>query len=286
MTLLLVAVLWALFGAAGAFLVVGIVAKALPNFRDRYKLGHATLVSRDVISEVILIMPTRDVRLLACVLAPLGIALGLWLGGPFLATVLGVAFFVVPGIAVRTIRERRMLKFNEQLVDALAALSNALRAGLSFAQAIEHVAREMRPPISLEFDLYLKEVRLGVMPEDALQNMATRVGLADLDLLVTATNIARGVGGNLAEIFDTIASTVRERFRVEGHIRSTTAMARRQGQLMAILPWAMAAALNWLRPDLMRPVFESLFGWLALGLVIFLELVGFLIMRRIIHIAI
>ena len=132
--------------------------------------------------------------------------------------------------------------------------------------------------------MFVKELKLGVPQEEALVNMAERVGSEDLQLVVTATNIARQVGGNMAEMFDTISGTIRERFRLEGRIRALTAQGKLQGWVVGAMPLILGLVLNMMRPDLMEPMLHSGFGYALVGLVAVMEVVGIFLIRRIVAI--
>jgi tight adherence protein B len=185
---------------------------------------------------------------------------------------------------IRYYRTRRIKKFNVQLVDALQAMANAFKAGLTFPQAIEHVSKEAAPPLSQEFGLFVKEVKLGVPLEEALINMGRRVGSDDLELVVVSTNIARQLGGNMAEMFETISATIRERFRLEGKIDAITSQGRLQGWVVASMPAVLGMVLNYMRPDLMEPMLNHVFGYVLVLAIVIMEILGLLIIRRIVNI--
>ena len=202
----------------------------------------------------------------------------------FLAAAAAALGFFAPALGVRLYRRRRRRRFEGQLADALQQMANALRAGLSFHQAVEQVARDALPPLAQELGLYLKEVKLGVPAGEALSAMAARVGSEDLELLAASTNLARQMGGNLAGMFETIAGTVRERFRLEGRIRALTSQGKLQGIIVAALPVFVAAFLDWYRPDLLQPLFETAYGYALVSAIVLLELTGFVLIHRIVAI--
>src|SRR5439155_833469 len=153
-----------------------------------------------------------------------------------------------------------------------------------FQQTLDQIGRESTAPLRQEFGLFTKEVKLGVPIEEALVNLAARVGSEDLELVATSTNIARQLGGNLAEMFETIAATIRERFRLEGKISALTSNGKLQGLIVAGLPLFIGLFLNWYRRDLMAPMFEGAFGYALIGAILLLESIGFLLIRRIVAI--
>ena len=213
------------------------------------------------------------------------------LGNPIFLIIGAVVGFLVPRFYVSRRQKSRLNGFNKQLPDTITLIANALRAGSSFLQAIELVTRESRPPISLEFGRVIREVNLGLAFDQSLENMVRRVRSEDLELLVTAITIQHQVGGNLAEILDSIAYTIRERIRIKGEIRTLTAQQRISGYVVAALPIGLMGVLFLISPNFMAPMFqkppEALglpMGELVLGFGLFMMVVGFLIIRRIVDI--
>ncbi len=181
--------------------------------------------------------------------------LGLLVRGPVIGGLFFIAGFFLPRIYV-TIRQNKRLKdFNNQLSDILNLWVNSLRAGYSVPQAMEAVAREAPPPASTEFKRVVAETSIGVPLEIALDNMLTRIDSEDLDLVFTAVMIQREVGGNLAEILDTISETIRERVRIKGEIRTLTASGRITGTLIGLLPVALSILLLLVSPSYMSQLF-------------------------------
>ncbi len=199
--------------------------------------------------------------------------------------------FFLPRWYVKRRQGKRLNAFNKQLPDTITLIANALRAGSSFLQAIELVVREARPPISTEFQRVIREVNLGLPFEQALENLVRRVRSDDLELMVTAISIQYQVGGNLAEILDSIAYTIRERVRIKGEIRTLTAQQRMSGYVVAFLPIGLLAFLFIIAPGFLEPMFDPAVGVAGLpGGVILMALgafsmfVGFMFIRRIVDI--
>jgi len=209
---------------------------------------------------------------------------GLPLGGLIQMIVFGVIGYLLPGFYVKYRINRRLRAFNAQLGDTLTLLSNALKAGYSFAQAIDTVAKNAVPPISDEFARAVREMNLGGSPDEALQNITKRIDSADFDLVATAYSIHRTVGGNLAEILDNIAYTIRERVRIKGEIATLTAQARASGTLITFLPIVLAVFMYFVTPTYFRPMFENFIGWALIAIGCFMIFVGNLIIRRIVAI--
>ena len=209
-----------------------------------------------------------------------------------LALVVGALIgFLLPRMWLGRRKGGRLNAFNKQLPDTITLLANGLRAGSSFLQAVELVVRESRPPISTEFSRVIREVNLGLPFEAAMENMVRRVKSEDLELMATAINIQHTVGGNLAEILDSIAFTIRERIRIKGEIRTLTAQQRLSGYVVGFLPIGLAGFLFVAAPNFMEPMFQKppdAFG-LPLGVVIlamgaFMMFLGFLFIRKIVDI--
>jgi tight adherence protein B len=174
------------------------------------------------------------------------------LGGAITGAVIG-SFF--PNLYVGMRSKRRIKAFNEQLADTIAMLSSSIRSGYSLLQAMELVSRESAPPVSTEFKRIVQEVGLGLSTDAALANLYRRVPSDDLDLMITAVNIQHEVGGNLAQILETIAHTIRERVRIKGEITTLTAQGRISAYVITGMPVALAVMLTTINPGYMAPIF-------------------------------
>jgi tight adherence protein B len=149
----------------------------------------------------------------------------------------------VPRMYVKRQEKSRLKKFDNQLSDMLNLMVNGLRAGFSTLQAMEAVSRELPKPINEEFHRVVQEMQLGIMMEDALDHLLRRINSEDLDLVITAINVQREVGGNLAEILDSISFTIRERVRIKGEIQALTAQGRATAWVISAMPIALVALL-------------------------------------------
>ena len=201
-----------------------------------------------------------------------------------LAAAAGAAMLAAPGRLLSLLRARRRAKFEEQLAEALPDMGNALRSGFSIVQALEHVAENADDPIAQEFAALLHQTRVGVPFEEALRNLDARIGSEDLSLAAMAIETARRTGGNLVEVFDNIAKTIRERLRIRARIRTLTAQGRMQGAVLTLMPVFVGAALHFLEPGLFGPFLHSSTGLLVLGATAALLLLGALSIRRIVRI--
>ncbi|HLL54327.1 MAG TPA: type II secretion system F family protein [Myxococcaceae bacterium] len=262
-----------------SLVIFGVLSKAYEQYQERY-----VVKSMNDMSDMFLFIDPRQMLILNIAsMCLLGIMSYIILN-PLVAVGMTIFGFFLPMILVKYYRKRRIKKFNVQLVDALQAMSNAFKAGLTFPQAIEHVSKEAQAPLAQEFGLFVKEVKLGVPLEEALINMGRRVGSDDLELVVVSTNISRQLGGNMAEMFETISMTIRERFRLEGKIDAITSQGRLQGWVVAAMPAILGLVLNSMRPDLMQPMLNHLFGYVLVFFICIMEALGIFIIRRIVNI--
>ena len=174
--------------------------------------------------------------------------------------------FFVPRIYVTRTISKRLREFETQLPDTLGLWVNALRSGYSVLQSMEAISKDAPEPTRTEFKRVVQEVQLGIDMADALEHLLERVESEDLDLVVTAVNIQREVGGNLAEILDVISATIRERIKLKGEIRVLTSQGRMTGYVISFLPISLAFFLNAISPGYMGQMFESRScGWPMLG---------------------
>ena len=204
--------------------------------------------------------------------------------GTALGALAALAAFSLPGKIAGSVKAKRRIKFDGQLVDALSSMSNALRAGFSINQAFESVAENSEKPISQEFGVVRQQMRVGMSFDDALSSLEKRVGSEDLSLVVSAIEIARRTGGNLTGIFDRISETIRARTRIERRVRTLTAQGRLQGLIVSAMPFILGAAMTVLKPDLMIPFLLSLKGAVCVACAGMLVACGWLAIRKIIRI--
>ncbi len=213
------------------------------------------------------------------------------LGNPLFLLIGAFIGFFIPRMWLNRRKGGRLNAFNKQLPDTITLLANALRAGSSFLQAIELVVRESRPPISTEFARVIREVNLGLPFEQAMENMVRRVKSEDLELMATAITIQHQVGGNLAEILDSIAFTIRERVRIKGEINTLTAQQRMSGYVVGFLPIGLAGFLFIAAPGFTQPMFDPRAAIIGLpaGVILlaiggFMMFIGFMLIRKIVDI--
>ena len=208
-------------------------------------------------------------------------------------TVIGALIgFFIPRFYVTGQQSKRLVRFNDQLADMLNLMVNGLRAGYSIMQAMEVVGREMPSPSNDEFRRVVQEMQLGVTMEKALENLLRRIPSDDLDLVITAINVQREAGGNLAEILDTISYTIRDRVRIKGEIRVLTTQVMYSGRFLSLLPIIVMGILYVLNPDYMMEFFKPVnnavlpCGYIALGIAALLIIAGYFTMNKLAEIEI
>jgi tight adherence protein B len=203
---------------------------------------------------------------------------------PLAAVPGAIVGYVVPAVYVGFRRRKRMNRLDEQLVEALMLMAGGLRAGYSFLQATEAIVRELQSPIRDEFEAVLQDLRVGVQMEEALVSLAERTGTEEFDMMVTAVLVQRSSGGNLAEILETIAFTIRERMRIRREVSTLTAQERMSSYVVGALPIVAFGFLTVANPQYLDLLFGTNFGRLLLAGAVGLELIGFVIIRKIIDI--
>jgi tight adherence protein B len=196
------------------------------------------------------------------------------------------AVSALPLLFVLQRRRKRFKRFLEQLPDALEMMIRSLQAGHSFAAALQAVATEMPDPIAREFGKAYEEQNLGLSLKVALENLVERMPILDLKLCVTAILIQREVGGNLSEVLSNISHTIRERFRIEGEIRVKTAQARLSGYIVSALPFVFFFWINVVNPKYFRVLYETQSGRSLLAVGVTMQLIGWLVIRRILRVQI
>ena len=242
------------------------------------ELARADLKFKVVEYYAMIFMSTVVVAIIAYVLQPK-------IASPVIGGVVG---FFIPRFYVKRQQVIRLNKFNDQLADMLNLMVNGLRAGYSTMQAMEAVSRELPAPISDEFRRVVQEMQIGISMDKALENLLRRIPSEDLDFVVTAVNVQREVGGNLAEILDTISFTIRERVRIKGEIRIMTAQVRTSGAVLSLIPVFLGIALWFISPEYIGTFFQAtpatpqpMCGIIAVGTIIGMIVAGYFVMQKI-----
>jgi tight adherence protein B len=266
---------------ASATMLWMVVLEKGQDFLEGYRETFTSTASTTLSDMFLFVDPQRlfKYNLIAIIVLPLLSWLVFRDFGATLA-VLGIVIFL-PATVYRTMRARRMKKFEAQLPDALLMVSGAMRAGASLSIALEGLVKEQPPPVSQEFELYLKEQRLGVDFEQSLRSMEERNPMQDFRMLVTALRINREVGGNLAETMETLGDTLRRKAMMEGKIQSLTAQGKLQGIVMTGLPILLGFLLNFMEPDAMSKLWTTPIGWALLVVILIMESMGYFLIKKI-----
>ena len=192
-------------------------------------------------------------------------------------------FFGIGAYYAKKIKDKMDL-FNNQLIEALGMITNSVRAGQSFAQALENLVKDSKPPLSTEFELVLKKIKLGTPMGVALLEMSDKVKSNDLRISVLSINLARESGGNMGEILSSIAETMRERKKIYGKIAALTAQGKASGIVMGVVPFILLGVLYFIQPTMMSLLFTTLLGNIMLCLVVVMITVGMIVINKIVSI--
>jgi len=248
---------------------------------ENYKDTFTTTASNNMADMFMFIDPNRLflINVVVIVVFPLLT----WLIFRDLPTTVAVLVLVIllPAMFYKSMRNKRLKRFETQLPDGLTMVSGAMRAGASLNIAMEGLVKEMPAPLSQEFELLLKEQRLGVDFEISLKKMEQRNPIQDLSMLVTALLINREVGGNLAETMETLGDTLRRKAMMEGKIESLTAQGKLQGVVMTGLPLLLGCLLYFMEPEAMSKLWTTPLGWGVSALILVMEAMGYVMIKKI-----
>lgn len=267
------------FGCATLFMLAAMMRA------QRFMLDYKTAFTETASSSLADMFSFADpvklfyINIGAVVIIPL--AVWLLMGDWKLALSVMALLLFIPNLLYKLGRKRRYRKFEQQLPDGLAMISGSMRAGASLNIALESLVKEQQPPLAQEFQLFLREQRIGVDFEDSLSHMEKRMPLPDLGMVVSALRISREVGGNLAEVLEALAETLRRKHTMEGKIDSLTAQGKLQGIVMTGLPILLAVLLNFLEPEAMEKLWTTPVGWAVLGVIVFMEGMGYFMISKI-----
>ncbi len=275
--LIISASLWGLTAGLLAWRVLSSSGEAMANYRATF-----TESASDNLSDMFVFIDPGKIfymNMLALVLSfPL-----VWLltGSLLMGAGAAVIVWLLPQWAYRRLHRMRLERFMIQLPDGLAMLSGSMQAGASLNMALEGLVKEQPAPMSQEFELLLREQRIGVDMEVALQHMEARIKNSDFAMVITALLISREVGGNLAEVLDTLADTLRRKLAMEDKVNSLTAQGKMQGIVMALLPLFLGGILMFIEPEAMGKMFTTVPGYFTVAFVLIWEAIGFMFINRI-----
>ena len=271
-----------------------VIVRALRTGAETYSVTHAQNTARQF-EDIFLFIPARRIAEIGWAGAATtflliffatgsleslkGLALGATLG-----TLFGGIALQAPRFLFMFLKKRRREKFNIQLVDTLMSMSNALKAGFSITQAFETIVSDGLNPIAQEFSVFIQHLRVGISFTDALDKLEKRVGSEDLSLMIRSIETARKTGGNLTEMFEKIAVTIRERMRITNRVNTLTAQGRLQGIIIGSMPVVIGIVMTIVDKEMMIPFFQSSIGMVILLTTAILITCGALVIRKIINI--
>lgn len=263
------------------------VVMLLGNLFGNFKIFRAIEESlQNELKKANILMKPNELLILIVISGTMGSLIGIIIAGRSVERGLwvGLLTWMLPLFWLRVKRNKRKEKLEAQLPGMINMTANSLKAGYSLIQSFELLSREMAAPLSEEIQRMLQEMRFGISTELALNNFNERIESPDLDLIITAMLIQRQVGGNLAVILDTIGETIRERIRIQGELKALTAQGKMSMVIFMVLPIGLAAFLFMTNPEYMMPLLTDPLGWFLLTIAIFGQLIGVVLIRRIIRI--
>lgn len=271
-----------------AFVAVVLAVIAIKHLGSKLALNYQetfTTSAKVNLAEMFLFIEPK--RLFAINLATLllvPVAVKLFIGSWLLGILISISLVFVPRFAYQFLHKRRRRKFVHQLPDVLNMISSSMQSGANLTSAIEFTADEIESPAKQEFQLFLREQRLGVEFNKALDNMLLRIPEDELQLVIAGMQISRDVGGNLAEILTRLSDTLRRKIEMEGKISALTSQGKIQGLVMTMLPVFIGFVLYHMEPNSMGRIFSEPMGWALIALVILMLTCGYLSIRKIVSI--
>ena len=267
--------------------IVDFISLAGARYRERY-LKQAAVELDDVLLQMpadrifdISLAVSGLAAFVALILLGFGAKEWSWNKAIFITILAASISFPMPRFYLRFLKKRRLIRFNEQLEDALMTMSSSLKAGFSINQAMDVVANENLRPISVEFRILMQEVRLGVSLDESLLKMVDRLESDDFELVATAIITARQTGGELTVVFERLAGMIRERGRINGRLRALTAQGKLQAAVISIMPIILLFIMFKISPDMMGRFFGSIIGIILIAAVVVLEIIGFFVIKKI-----
>ncbi|WP_065188328.1 type II secretion system F family protein [Shewanella woodyi] len=278
--ILFVAAFFALAAAVFAWFLIRLLTSAAINYRQNF-----TAQAKVKLSDLFLtIEPEKLFMLNIAIIILVFVFIFFIIGNAIPALIVSLALGTSPPIIFKVLKKRRQKEFISQLPDMLQGTSTAMKSGASLNQALESVIVEQTGAIKQEFDLFLREIRVGISFEEALDNLYSRVPLMDLNLVISGMKISKEIGGNLAETLERMADTLRRKLEMEGKIDALTAQGRAQGYVMTALPILLGLVLFQMEPEQMSLLWTEWYGWAVIAIVVTLEVVGFIFIKKIVSI--
>ena len=274
----------AMLVAAAVMLAIPWLLHTLRAWAERLHRSRRTTVEQRLAESFLFVDSRRYAAVL--VAGVVGVATGVTLlaRNGLLGSIAGAATLLVPALVSRKLRVRRNRRLLYQLPDGLDLLAASLRSGLGLVPALQHLAAHQQPPLAQELELVLRKQRLGGTLEEALEDMHRSIGGAEVALFVTAVVVVRQLGGNLSEILARLGQTLREKQAMERKLIALTAQGRLQARIVGLLPIVLLVVMTRMEPHAMSLMYTTPQGWATLIVLAVLELVGALLLRRLVRI--
>ncbi|MCC4592605.1 type II secretion system F family protein [Xanthomonas sacchari] len=275
--------LWliALLVFAGTVTAFLLIARSSEQFLKRYRESFMDQARMNLTDMFLFLDPAQVYMISAVIMVIVPLLVWMLTGSLVIAVLIGIFLIFAPRKIYAFLRKRRLEQIQEQLPDALQMLASSLRAGVGFAPAMEVLVHDGQPPLAQELALVLREQHMGIRAEEAMENFSKRVPITDAELFVSAVNISREVGGNLAETLATLAETLRRRLTMEKKVKSLTAQGRLQGIVMAMLPVFLIGYLTVMYSETMQPMFHRWHGWVVITICLVMEYLGYRLCKKI-----
>jgi tight adherence protein B len=277
---LLPSLIFATVAAGAAWFLINVFVKAAADYRDNFKES----ATANFAAMFLFIEGDKLFIINLIIIAATLLLVWIFTGSLTIGVVAAAGLAVSYPLILRFLRKRRIDRAIEQMPDALAAISSGMKSGQSLQQAMETVVSFEKGPIAQEMLLFLRELRVGVGFNEALDNFYEHLPRTEVQLMVAAMKIARETGSNLAETLERIAATLRAKMQMEGKIKSLTAQGKLQGLVMAALPLFIGLALSRMEPKAMSYMFTTWYGWVTMAVIIIMDVIGYVIIRKIVSI--
>lgn len=274
----------AMLAAAAAVLATPWLLHALQAWAQRLYRSRRITVEQRLAESFLFVDARRYAIVLVAVVVGVATCVTLLTGSGLLGSAAGAATLLAPRVLSRGLRARRNRRLLHQLPDGLDLLAASLRSGLGLVPALQHLAAHQQPPLAQELELVVRKQRLGSTLEEALEEMRLSIGGAEVALFVTAVVVVRQLGGNLSEILTRLGQTLREKQAMERKIAALTAQGRLQARIVGLLPVALLVVMTRMEPRAMGLMYTTPQGWATLGVLAVLEVVGALLLRRVVRI--
>ncbi len=264
---------------SGPIRKIGKIIEAMPTSASRKKKNALTVKQADmtITIEELLVVKVMTATSLGMLIAALT-------KNPVIVVMVVLLIWITPNFIIASRKKKKIKAFDEQLNEGLGMISNALKAGYSFLQALAVAAEETQNPFSKEFKGLIKELSLGIPMEDGLNNLIDRVPSEDLKLIINAILIQKDVGGNLSEVLENISETIRERQQIKNEVNSLTAQGKLSGMIIMVMPFVLGIIIYLFDNDYILTLFQTLIGRVLLVFALISQLIGWIFIQKIIKI--